>query len=57
MVRTASRAKNFKIWPVLGGALNQSRSFIQAFDLIADEISKIEQEEINKNANQKISKS
>ena len=49
-VRMASRSKNFKLWPILGGSLDQSRSFIQAFDLIVDEISKIEQEEMSKNA-------
>jgi len=50
IVRTAARAKNFKIWPIVGGSLDQSRSFIQAFDLIVNEISNIEQEELKKNA-------
>ena len=47
-VRSALRAKVYNIWPVAGGTQNQSRAFVQLFDVVSDEVSRIEADEMKK---------
>lgn len=47
-VRSALRAKVYNIWPVAGGTQDQSRSFVQLFDVVSDEVSRIEADEMKK---------
>lgn len=47
-VRSALRAKVYSIWPVTGGSQDQSRAFMQLFDVVSDEVNRVEAEEMKK---------
>tara|TARA_R100000951_G_scaffold104542_1_gene97754 strand:+ start:162 stop:425 length:264 start_codon:yes stop_codon:yes gene_type:complete len=49
-VRAAIRAKVYNIWPVAGGSQDQSRAFMQLFDVVSDEINRVEAEEMKNRA-------
>ncbi len=45
-LRVALRAKSAGIWPVAGGSQDQARAFLQLYDVVADEVARIEAEEM-----------
>ena len=47
-VMSALRAKVYNIWPVAGGSQDQSRAFMQLFDVVSDEVNRVEAEEMKK---------
>ena len=47
-VRSALRAKVYNIWPVAGGSQDQARAFVQLFDVVSDEVGRIESDEMKK---------